>query len=123
MNKKHTAKITINPEAINYYDGLMRRSFVDLSVECLPKYGNASAYGVEFDDGRQFDVRVNTSADDVWCEGILFDKDGLELRCTDVNDTLEGTWRVECDGDVYEVEVVALDYGVPLSYLKSYVGA
>ena len=40
-----------------------------------------------------------------WTQGVLFDGDGSELRCTEPLDTFAGEYCVECDGDSYTVRV------------------
>ena len=96
----HEATLTIPAKEVIEYDTLMSQSVVDLDMECLPHLATIKVWSVEFDNGNIFDLRVNTSDDDVWCEGIFLDaKENIcsEMYVDDVRDTLLGTYEFTDD--------------------------
>ena len=109
--KLHEATLAIPAKEVIDYDTLMSQSVVDLDMECLPHMGNIKTWSVEFDNGNVFDLRVNTSDDDVWCEGLFLENSGNcynEMYVDDVRDQLLGTyWFTDDDnGEKYVVYVV-----------------
>jgi hypothetical protein len=100
--KLHEATLTIPSKEVIEYDTLMSQSSVDLDMEGLPHMGNIKTWSVEFDNGNIFDLRVNTSDDDVWCEGIFLDAEETicsEMYVDDVRDTLLGTYEFTDDAN------------------------
>ena len=112
--KLHEATLAIPAKEVIEYDTLMSQSVVDLDMECLPHMGNIKTWSVEFDNGNVFDLRVNTSDDDVWCEGLFLENSGNcynEMYVDDVRDQLLGTyWFTDDDnGEKYVVYVVMVE--------------
>lgn len=69
------------------------------------------SHSVKFPDGRSMDIKCcgvqyheweNNSA---WCEAVLFDENGCELTCSDVEDEYMGTWELEYKNTKYVVTV------------------
>lgn len=101
-----TKNIKIAQSTIDIYNKMMSTK-VDLAEINLPKYAVINCWNVEFEDGNMINIRVNTSEDDVWCEAVLFNKDGQELYVDDVKDTLDGTYECEYNDVKYIVNVIS----------------
>ncbi len=109
--KLHEATLAIPAKEMIAYDTLMSQSAVDLDKECLPHMANIKTWSVEFDNGNVFDLRVNTSDDDVWSEGIFLESNGntySEMCVDDVRDVLMGYYEFtdERNDEKYVVYVV-----------------
>jgi hypothetical protein len=63
-----------------------------------------------FDNGYRMAIQVvvpyDTDDEPCWSQGVLFDKDGNELGCTDVGDQLSGDYVVWHGDDRYAVSVI-----------------
>lgn len=111
----HAKTLVIKKNTAEKFNDWMSQSVVDLDMECLPHMGNVETWTVEFEkDNKIFDLRVNTSDDDVWCEGILLVKDDerncyFEYAVSDVRDNLYGTYAFDTDDGEYIVKVVDED--------------
>lgn len=66
---------------------------------------------VVFDNGMRMAVQVvASSAPDLepcWTQGVLFDKDGCQMGCTDVSESFLGEYFISAGGVDYVVDVVA----------------
>ena len=100
-----TKEITVKPERLAYANGLMAKGTVNLADYDLPKFENIETWTATFPNGISADIKLNTSGDDVWCEGVLFDKNNLEIACTDVMDKLDGEYVWSVGSDTYKVIV------------------
>lgn len=98
--KSYKKDIKIAQSTIDIYNKMMTMK-VDLAEINLPKYEIINCWSAEFEDGNTMDIRVNTSEDDVWCEAVLFDKDGHELYVDDVKDALDGIYECEYNDTSY----------------------
>lgn len=110
MFKIYRSSYSITRKAYDYWNDLMDRGEVDLYEEGLQAYDCVSKYVVKFgDNDYEMEIQVCTSEDDVWCQAVLFDNDGCELCCSDVDDTLEGDWELEYNGDKYIMNFIPFD--------------
>lgn len=61
----------------------------------------------KFPDGYEMDIKCCGCQDDSsWTEAVLFDAQGHELCCTDVEDEFVGEWELEYCGTRY-IAIVA----------------
>lgn len=103
---EYVKELIIPKARFDYLNGLMAKDRINLAEHDLPKYENLETWGVEFGvNGINADIKANTSEDDVWCEGVLFDKDNLEIACTDVSDRLDGEYVWTVGADTFKVIV------------------
>ena len=57
---------------------------------------------VVFPDGNEMDIKCCGAQDgSSWTEAVLFDRDGMELCCSEVSDRYDGTWELEYSGQRY----------------------
>ena len=79
----------------------------------LPTNGNVITWSAVFDDGKMFDLRVNTGDDDVWCEGVLLVSDDkrncyFEYAVSDVKDVIyETSYEFNVGEDIYSVYIIS----------------
>lgn len=64
-------------------------------------------YGTTFENGMQADVKfvISDSENTNWAEAVLFDENGNELTCTDVDDNFFGEWVLYRNDDTYTIIV------------------
>lgn len=107
----HTTNLVIPTKEILKYDDLMSKGCVDLNKLGFPSCGNVKTWSVAFDDGKVFDLRVNTSDDSLWCEGVLLGQLGnsyYEIAVDDVRDYIYGSsFDFKVGDDTYVVYIVA----------------
>jgi hypothetical protein len=73
---------------------------------CKEKEGYEYDEEYRFPDGVRMAFQVCRSrGESCWTQGVLFDKDGNELGCTDCSDGIETEFDIEHDGTNYCVEV------------------
>lgn len=62
----------------------------------ISRYSTVAAWTVDFGNGYEVDLKVSSSDTDepLWCEAVLF-LNGSECCCSDVGDSLDGTWDFE----------------------------
>lgn len=84
----------------------------DFSKHNLSKFSCFFVETATFKNGYQADIKACTGdiEDSVWCEMVLFDKNGNELSCTDVRETIDGEWELEYEDDVYKVYVEEITF-------------
>jgi hypothetical protein len=84
----------------------------DFSKHNLSKFSCFFIDSVIFKNGYQADIKACTGdiGDSVWCEMVLFDENGNELSCTDVDETIDGEWEFEYKDDVYTVYVEEITF-------------
>ena len=84
----------------------------DFSKHNLSKFSCFFVDSVIFKNGYQADIKACTGdiEDSVWCEMVLFDEKGNELICTDVQETIDGEWELEYEGDVYTVYIEEITF-------------
>lgn len=69
---------------------------------------NTLSNTVTFSDGMQMDIKCCGCQDGPsWCEAVLFDKNGMELACSEVEDEYTGNWLITYDGIGYLADVLA----------------
>ena len=105
---KYKSKIEVPEKDLKAYEEMLPYGEKELIEAGIPRLENVKTWTCRFENGNEADIKVNTSEDDVWTEGVLFDKDGNELCHTEVCDDIQGEWDFEFDGDTYEVEVIGL---------------
>lgn len=107
----HRANLVIPTNDILKYDELMAKGHFNLKDFGLPTNGNIITWSAVFDDGKMFDLRVNTSDDDVWCEGVLLDDDGntfREVAVSDVKDVIyESSYEFNVGEEIYAVYIIS----------------
>ena len=99
-------EIRIDQNILDRLNKLLALDSVNPNDHGYAKLGNVDVWTSQFPDGKEVDIKMNTSEDDFWAEGILFDNDGSELCCSDVSYSLEGEWEFEYNGNKYVVNVV-----------------
>ena len=110
MFKIYRSSYSINRKDYDYWNDLMNKVEIDLYEEGLQSYDCVAKYVVKFGiNDYEMEIQVCTSEDDIWCQAVLFDNDGHELCCSDVDDTLEGDWELEYNGDKYIVNIIPFD--------------
>lgn len=72
----------------------------------IPQNCNLTTWSVKFDNGFEIDIKINSSEDDIWSEGVLFDEEGRTLATSEVCYALDGRWSFEFEGNNYIVDVV-----------------
>ena len=98
--------LVIRKEDADYWGNLIQSPAVDLDELELPRNSLLKKWTVAFDDGIQADLKVCSSEDDVWCEMVWFNTDGVELTCSDpCNDRLEGEWPCSIEEHDVVVEI------------------
>lgn len=84
----------------------------DFSKHNLSKFSCFFVETATFKNGYQADIKACTGdvEDSVWFEMVLFDKKGKELSCTDVQENIDGEWKLEYEEDVYKVHVKEITF-------------
>ena len=84
----------------------------DFSKHNLAKFSCFFVETATFKNGYQADIKACTGdiGDSVWCEMVLFDEKGNELSCTDVQETIDGEWKLEYEDDVYTVYIEEITF-------------
>lgn len=66
----------------------------------------------KFENGYEMDIKICGISDyekggsnTMWSEAVLFDETGVELTCSEPEDSYFGIWELEYDGDTFVVEV------------------
>lgn len=101
-------KIEIPKILMDDYNRMFNYNTLDLETLDIPKLSNIKTWTADFGNGFFADIKMNTSEEDVWSEGVLFDGNGCQVACTDVCDNLEGEWEFEVGDDVYKVNVLSV---------------
>lgn len=110
MFKTYRSSYSLNRKGFDYWNNLMKKESVNLYEEGFCKDDCVAKYVVKFgDNDYEMEIQVCTSEDDVWCQAVLFDNMGIERCCSDVDDTLEGDWELEYNGDKYIVNIIPFD--------------
>lgn len=66
---------------------------------------------VIFSDGKRMAIQVcPADGECCWTQGVLFDEDGEELGCTEVQENLDSPFIVDCNEIQYVVNVSAENY-------------
>lgn len=99
--------IKIEKKALAEYGKLLALNDANPEDYGHSKLSNVDTWTAHFPYGYFADIKINASEDDFWTEGVLFDKDGGQLCCSDVCSSLEGEWRFEYEGNTFVVNVVA----------------
>lgn len=106
----YNSTYSLNRNDYDYWNDLMDRGEIDLYEEGLQSYDCVAKYMVKFGiNNYEMEVQVCTSEDDVWCQAVLFDENGCELCCSDVDFSLKGDWELEYDGNNYVVKIIPFD--------------
>lgn len=71
----------------------------------------------QFDNGYQADIKV-CNGDTPYVDNVLFDKDGDELHCPDISESLLGQYEFEHDGDTFEVDVMVMEHDTSETYYQ-----
>lgn len=100
-------EIRIDRNVLERLNKLLALDSVNPNDHGYAKYALVHIWTASFTDGKEVDIKMNSSEDDFWTEGVLFDDDGSELCCSDVSDSLEGEWEFEYNGNKYVVNVIA----------------
>ena len=67
---------------------------------------NTIAYTAKFPNGNEMDIKCcGCDNDTSFTEAVLFDSEGSELCCTEVEFAILGEWEIEYDGNKYICEV------------------
>lgn len=70
---------------------------------------NTIIYTARFPDGKEMDIKCCGCRNEAsWTEAVLFDEQGNELACTDVEEEFAGLWQLTCQGVTY-IAVVKTD--------------
>jgi hypothetical protein len=84
-----------------------------LSACCKEGYVCADEDGYELDEEVKFPGGIRMAVqvckargDSCWTQGVLFDKVGNELGCTDCSDGIYGEFEIEFEDTLYSVEVI-----------------
>lgn len=110
MGITYRSSYSLNRKGFDYWNNLMKKESVNLYEEGFCKNDCVAKYVVKFgENDYEMEIQICTSEDDVWCQAVLFDNDGCELCCSDVDDTLEGDWELEYNGDKYIVNIIPFD--------------
>ena len=99
-------EIRIDRIVLDKINKLLGLSSVNVEDYGYNENSNIDVWTSRFPDGKEVDIKLNTSSDDFWTECVLFDNDGNELCHSDVNDSLEGNWETEYNRNKYVVNVV-----------------
>lgn len=82
--------------------------------ELYDKYGykedETFSWTAHFGDEIEADVKLVICGEDdyPYCEAVLFDH-GSEVACTEIDDTIDGPWEFEYQGETYIAEVLSVD--------------
>ena len=102
---KYTGKLFVDKVLANEMERICQES--DSSVK---KDGIEFDEEYKFDNGIRMAIQVCTTSDpseeSCYTQGVLFDKDGNELACTDVGESFLGEYNIYDGDDEYEVNVV-----------------
>lgn len=80
--------------------------------ECFGSKEPAITVTARFEDGKEMDVKCcgvdyeESGYNTGWTEAVLFDENGCELGCTDVEDEFLGDWELEHGDDEYVIHVI-----------------
>ncbi len=71
---------------------------------------NTITYTAKFSDGKEMDIKCCGCRDEAsWTEAVLFDGQGHELTCTEVEEEFTGPWQLAYQGVTYIAAVKADD--------------
>lgn len=63
---------------------------------------NTIIYTARFPDGKEMDIKCCGCQNEAsWTEAVLFNEQGYELACTEVEDEFTGPWVLNCQGVTY----------------------
>lgn len=105
---KYEKNIEISKSKLEEYEKMFGYGVEELVENKLPILSTIETFNVEFDNGFEVDIKINTSEDDVWSEGILFDENGGTCCMTDVCDSLGGDWSFTFGDDEYVVNIIGV---------------
>ena len=100
---EHFATLKIDKEELDYYEHTMKTAMFNAGDGNL-----VTMWTVEFDDGHFADLKIvdcSRREGGPWSEVVLFDSNGCEVDCTEVDDSLRGEWWVR-DGENENYTVV-----------------
>ena len=112
MSKKYFEKLIVKKEEL---------AFINKALTFEPKNENEVVIGednniihtVTFPNGYFMDIKCcgvqyqEDSNNTAWTEAVLFDKEGYEVSCSEVEEEYTGLWELEDDeGNIYICEVV-----------------
>jgi len=104
MNAYHET-LTLPADTIDRLEALCRGPAVDCGRD-----ETIFDREVRFDDGCRMAIQVvapnAVETDSCWTQGVLFDAEGHELGCTEVGESVAGSYEIEHDGNNYEVDVM-----------------
>ncbi|MCM1295875.1 MAG: hypothetical protein NC311_10065 [Muribaculaceae bacterium] len=105
----HNKTLAVEKEKLERYNYLMSLDSLDYNEHGIPRYATVESWTVDFGGGYEADLKVCSSSDGdpLWCEAVLFFH-GCECSCTDVEDSLDGTWELFHDGEKFTIEVSAV---------------
>lgn len=71
---------------------------------------NTITYTAKFPDGQEMDIKCCGCKDESsWSEAVLFNAQGYQITCSDVEADFDGPWELEADGILYIVDVRVSD--------------
>lgn len=91
---------------INNYEEMFEYGEDEIIAHNLPKMGTVATWTAIFENGYEVDIKLNVSEDDIWSEGVLFDKNGSTLAISEPSYELGGKWSFDFEGDIFEIEVI-----------------
>jgi hypothetical protein len=107
-----TKKIEVPKKEADFYERLLHEEPKSWD-DCFGEDETVSLTA-KFEDGNEIDVKIcgvqydeDATTNKPWTEAVLFDSNGSEILCSDVEEELFGTWILEHDGTRYVVDVVA----------------
>jgi len=106
--KTHRTKIEIPKSHLESYELMLDYGEKELIEYGIHRLDNIKTWSGTFDDGKQVDIKLNSSEDDVWTECVMFTEEGSECCVSSVWDEIRGEWNFLCDGEEYIVEVVGV---------------
>lgn len=112
MNEKTiTQPLYIKKDVLKHWENMLKREDIDYDNEKWKAYSNVIKWTAKFSNGFEIDLKVNTNDTtdhDLFSEAVLFDEDGCELTCTDVQYDLEGEWNLYYEGTTYSINVIGV---------------
>lgn len=95
-------ELIINKNELSRYNRMMSWKRPCYDKHGISRYSTISEWTVDFGNGYEVDLKVCSSDTDepLWCEAVLF-LNGSECCCSDVGDSLDGTWGFEYENEEF----------------------
>lgn len=107
---KYTRELYVGRTLGEEMERLCREPNCNIERDC-PQFDEE----VTFPDGRRVAIQVvspnDPASESCWTQGVLFDKNGTELACTDVGESFADEYCLPYGDDEYVVEVVVTPTG------------